>query len=104
MEQSGFMDWEDMAEKQYSVVAGHDRKTGGLTTGKVGKHGTGRRVRLKTGMRTVWASKLRGMDISAGWVVLVVERYRIHTINDYRMEDQNTKGSEIRDLKGIRIL
>ena len=36
------------------------------TTGKVGRHGTGRRVGLKIEMRTGWASKLRGMDISVG--------------------------------------
>ena len=64
MEQSGFLDWEDMAEKQYSAVVGHDRKTreGGLNTCKVGSHGTDRRVGLKTGIRTDWSSKLGGID------------------------------------------
>ena len=47
-------------------MAGHDRETGGFTTGKVERHGTCRRVELKTEMGTGWTSKLRAWIYKCG--------------------------------------
>ena len=68
----------------------------------MGRHGTDGIVGLKTGMGTGLSNKLGSLDRSVG-IGSFGGRYRINTINDYRMKGLDTKGSEIRDLKGCRI-